>query len=125
AAGEFRSDIARALRRAREEGLSWLQLDGAELTEIPEKVFDLTDLKNIDLSGNRLKTIPERLWDLPRLEHVNLIVNPLESLPNRPGLTIDGLTYRRCRDQIDAKNIRLVIGVDTPQEDEDFWAAEL
>jgi Leucine Rich Repeat (LRR) protein len=89
AAGKLPPHVAQELRQARENRSSWLWLDGAELTEVPEEVFDLADLRDINLSGNRLKTIPERLWDLPKLEGVYLIGNPIESLPNRPGLTID------------------------------------
>ena len=125
AAAQLQPDVAVELRHPREVHSQWLWLANKELTEIPEELFDLTDLEIIDLSGNRLTTVPERLWDLPKLAETILVGNPLESLPDRPGVTIDGPIYRRLHDQIDAKNIRLVIGVDTLQEDEDFWAAAL
>jgi len=125
AAAELPREIADALRRIREERRSWLGLDGCALNEIPEEVFALTDLEYIDLSRNELRSIPERLWDLPKLRDVNLIGNPIESLPDRPGLVIDVPIYLRCGRQIDAKNIELLIGVDTSQEDAESLVAEL
>lgn len=84
------------------------------------KSFALKQLEIVDLSGNDLTTVPERLWDLPNLKGVNLIGNPIESLPNRPGLTIDLPIYRRCRGEVEPKNIELVIGADTSEEDAAF-----
>lgn len=124
-AAELRADVADALRHFRESGRGWLYLGERGLTEIPEEVFSLTNLESIDLSGNELETISERLWDLPKFQGVNLIGNPVESLPNRPGLAIDGMTYSRCRSQIDPEYISLVIGDNTPQEDADVVIAQL
>jgi internalin A len=117
--------FADELRRAREENKRLLRLAERGLNEIPEDLFGLKDLETLYLNGNQLRSIPEQLWDLPKLETVILIGNPIESLPNRPGLVIDLPIYRRCRDQIDAKNIYLVLDVNLSQEDADFWAAEV
>ncbi len=125
AAVKLPQEIAEELRRFREERWPWLELNGRGLNEIPEEVFALTDLKDIDLSGNELRSIPERLWDLPNLRSVNLIGNPVEILPDRPGLFVDVPIYLRCGKQIDPKNIALVIGLDTSQEDADSLIAEL
>src|SRR5215510_373711 len=114
AAAKLPPDIAEELRHAREARSPWLWLGHKRLTEIPEELFHLTDLESIDLSRNMLTTLPERFWALPKLRAEVLVGNPLESLPDRPGLTIDGPTYLRFRDQIDAKNIHLVLGVDSP-----------
>jgi internalin A len=101
----------------RKVGPRLARLIGYGLTEVPEEIFALKDLEFINLSRNQLRHIPERLWDLPKLRYVNLIGNPIETLPNRPGLVIDLQTYLRLRNKIDAKNIRLTIGIETPPED--------
>src|SRR5215212_2214277 len=117
-------EVVRVLRQARENHSPWLTLEEFGLDELPEEVFALTELKTIKLSGNAFRSIPERLWDLPKLRFVNLTGNPIESLPDRPGLSIDIPIYRRCRNQIDAKNITLVIGGDTAQEDAEAFCAD-
>src|SRR5262245_10760932 len=89
-------DVVAALQWARESRSSWLTLRDKGLTDIPEEIFDLPELANLDLSFNRLRTVPERLWNLPNLQHVNLVDNPIEDLPNRHGLVIDASAYIRC-----------------------------
>lgn len=121
----LRGIVAVALREAREGHRPKLRLTQQHLNDIPDEVFALTDLESLDLTGNNLRSIPERLWDLPKLRRVTLVGNPIEFLPNRPGLIIDLATYRRCRTQIDARNLNLFIGVDVSQEDADFWTTEL
>lgn len=110
------SDVAAVLRYAQESRSQWIELREKGLTKIPDEVFGLTALKWIDLSQNELRTVPQRLWDLPKLEGVTLIGNPIEFLPDRPGLGIDARTYLRCRNQITASNVDLVI---EPQIDHD------
>jgi Leucine-rich repeat (LRR) protein len=122
---QLQSNVADALRFARDSRLPWLDLGRKGLTEVPEEVFGLTGLVWIDLSQNALRTIPERLWNLPKLQSVNLIGNPIESLPNRPVLIIDGRTYLRCRDKVSAKNIELVIDPQSNEKGEGPGLAEL
>jgi hypothetical protein len=64
--GEDVSDFhAQALQRARDKRSGLLFMSDWELTEIPEEVFELNDVKLIFLDGNQLRRLPERLWDLP------------------------------------------------------------
>jgi internalin A len=118
-------EVAEELHRVRNFHLSWINLTGQGLTEIPEEVFDLTELETINLSQNALRTIPQRLWELPKLETVTLIGNPIESLPDHPGLVIDGKTYLRFRNRVTAKNVDLVIDSQLSQEDTHALLAEL
>lgn len=120
-----RRDVGNELARVRQRNDGWIRLRDCDLSTIPEEVFALKQLEIVDLSGNDLTTVPERLWDLPNLKGVNLIGNPIESLPNRPGLTIDLPIYRRCRGEVEPKNIELVIGADTSEDDAAFWISEL
>jgi len=125
AVDESPSYLTEELRRVRESGSKWLHLGNADLTEIPEEVYDLIFLESIDVSFNRLRSIPQRLWDLPKLRSVNVIGNPIESLPDGRRVIIDGPTYLRCRSQVVAEHISLVIGDDSTQEDDDYWPSEL
>jgi Leucine-rich repeat (LRR) protein len=87
------------------------------LTEVPEEVFALTHLESIDLSDNKLRFIPDRLRNLPKLKWVNVIGNPVEALPDLAGLTIDGPTYLRCRNQVKPENINLVLSSENAEKD--------
>lgn len=122
---ELRLEVARRIEEARGGSEPWLRLGGLDLTEVPEEVFSLTHLENIDLSDNKLRSVPDRLGDLPKLKGAKLIGNPLEALPDFPGLWIDGPTYLRCRNQVKPENINLVLGPETPEKDEGSWADEL
>ncbi|HEY3569545.1 MAG TPA: COR domain-containing protein [Thermoanaerobaculia bacterium] len=113
------------LQHFRESDSVHLRLQGYDLTEIPEEVFEITKIETIDLHNNRLETIPERLWDLPKLRSVCLIGNPIKSLPNRPGLVIDGSTYRNCFNQINPQKISLALSLDTSPEDSLFAVSKL
>ena len=120
------SNIDSNLRLARTSNSKTLRLSSSNLTAVPEEVFTLSSLEYILLDNNGLQEVPERLWDLPHLRHVCLVGNPLEVLPKRPGLSIDGSIYLRCRDQIDINNIvELTIGLDVAPDDETFWITEL
>lgn len=117
--------VSEKIERFKTHKSTWLDLTHAGLTEIPEEVFDLVELEEIDLGGNKLKALPARLWDLPRLKWVGLLGNPLKALPNRPGLAIDAQTFRRCHGQCDAKNLCVFFGVDGAMADADFLISEL
>ena len=100
----------------------FLDLSGQGLSEIPDEVFAMTQLRYVDLSENHLRNIPERFWNLPALKTVVLLNNPIESLPNRPGLLIDLPIYLRCHDQIDAANTKLFVNLDLADEQALAWA---
>ena len=116
---------AQQLQRVRDQRLNYLVMSNWELTEIPEEVFDLNDLKFIFLDGNHLRTLPERLWDLPNLKYIDVTNNPVESLPDRPGIFIDLPIFGRCRTQLKGENINLRIDINVWQERNAFWASYL
>lgn len=66
------------------EGTS-LNLSKKGLTEIPEEVFDMKDLKVLRLYGNHLDSIPERIGELANLERLYLGKNDIVYLPNSIG----------------------------------------
>ncbi len=114
------------LEAAQKERATELFLGSAGLASIPEEVFALSSLEYLDLTNNKLETVPQRLWNLPNLRRVVLYGNPLTHLPNCPGLMIDGTTYVRLRNQFDQGNIAgLLLGADMPEDSAEFWVAEL
>jgi internalin A len=117
--------VADELNRVRRSRSSWISLEESGLTEIPDELFQLIELESINLRNNNFKTVPERLWELPKLRKVTLVGNPIEVLPNRPGLLIDLPTYKRCRDQVEAKNVILFIRPDASPGDVAFVRNEL
>jgi hypothetical protein len=52
-----------------------------KLTELPESLVQLTQLKSLDLSGNQLTALPTSLSQLTQLESLDLSRNQLRMLP--------------------------------------------
>src|SRR4051812_29564104 len=98
-------EITMRLREAQAGGGKRLNLMRCELTAVPEAVFALSRLEEINLSHNRLRRIPERLRNLFWLRRVDLYNNPIEHLPDLSGLGIDLSTYFACRSQLDKASI--------------------
>ncbi|MEO1653022.1 MAG: leucine-rich repeat domain-containing protein, partial [Bacteroidota bacterium] len=56
-----------------------LRLSGKQLEAIPNKVFELTYLEELDLSFNNIKAIPAELIQLYKLKSLNISHNQIES----------------------------------------------
>lgn len=77
-----------ALRRiedARREKETFLDLENIELTELPEELFELAWLEELDLGGNQLRSIPEGIGRLSKLEGLYVNDNDLRRLPESIG----------------------------------------
>lgn len=75
----------RKARQALKENSSELDFSDMGLAEIPEEVFRLNGLKNLNLSRNKLKSIPTELFLLKNLETLELAGNPVSELPAEIG----------------------------------------
>jgi Leucine-rich repeat (LRR) protein len=62
-----------------------VELDKLDLVEIPEKIYELTNLKVLILSSNLLTTISSKISKLTKLEELYLHRNRIEELPNEIG----------------------------------------
>ncbi|HEX2901786.1 MAG TPA: leucine-rich repeat domain-containing protein [Bacteroidia bacterium] len=62
-----------------------LFLSGRGLTDFPMEVFQLVNLRVLDLSQNLLRRLPEGIADLERLEVLNLRNNQLREIPAEIG----------------------------------------
>lgn len=56
------------------------------LTVMPEWLFDLPQLRRIDLGGNAIRTIPSNIGRLTKLESLHLAENAISDIPNTLGL---------------------------------------
>ena len=54
---------------------------GNKLTEFPDVVLQLTNLKILDLGGNQITSIPEAIAQLSNLTQLNLMSNQITSIP--------------------------------------------
>ncbi|KAJ3054196.1 hypothetical protein HK097_002419 [Rhizophlyctis rosea] len=67
------------LERADKTGI--VTLTDAKLKEIPEKIFTIKNLKNLDLSRNKLSSIPPQLQTFTTLKFLSLSHNSLTTVP--------------------------------------------
>jgi internalin A len=65
---------------------------GNKLTEFPDAVFQLTNLKILNLSFNKITSIPEALRQLSNLTQLNLRINQITSIPEALG-QLSNLTH--------------------------------
>jgi Leucine-rich repeat (LRR) protein len=106
--------------RARREQSKTLDLSsyklGGELEEIPNEVFDLPQLEELNLYNNNIREVPERIRDLANLKRLSLVRNPIEKVPDIPGLGLDWASYLRCRKTLSKQNVEEVwIWIDEKQ----------
>jgi len=57
--------------------------DGCSLTEIPEVILSLTNLKRLTIEYNEIKSIPDDIANLKNLEYLQLGDNELESVSSK------------------------------------------
>jgi internalin A len=80
--------IAEALRERKSEvslNGSWIPGASDKLTELPESLFQLTQLRSLNLANNKLTALPESLGQLTQLQSLNLSKNELAELPESLG----------------------------------------
>lgn len=69
------------IEQARARAYEYLPLTGLGLTCLPSCIAELSDLKRLDLKGNMLQTIPEELFKLSGLIELDISRNRLTSVP--------------------------------------------
>jgi internalin A len=75
----LRFEISSRIEKAKETGE--LDLSLLALTEIPEKVFELSQLKSLKLSFNKISEVPREIGKLVQLKILNFSYNLLFELP--------------------------------------------
>ena len=62
-----------------------LDLSRKKLDEIPEWIFEQTQVRELNLHRNRIKSIPSEIGNLVNLEKLTLSRNDIDSLPPEIG----------------------------------------
>jgi hypothetical protein len=65
--------------------LNYINLNFANLNEMPWWIFHMPQLVDIDLSNNQISEIPEEISNLYKLENLKMNQNNLKRLPNNIG----------------------------------------
>lgn len=74
-------EAERRIRKAAEASATTLHLNGLGLTQLPESLWKLSHLKNLDIHGNRLTNLPESIGQLSQLRFLSIRSNDLVALP--------------------------------------------
>jgi internalin A len=79
-------------------GLTWLELNGCGLTEIPDCVFEMTQLSLLEIDDNEISRWPVRLGELTVLTHLSLSGNPMGEIGPELGWLskLDTLVVDEC-----------------------------
>jgi internalin A len=78
-------EAVRRIERARAEKATELDLSGLDLETVPERLGEMTSLRELYLYNNQLTSVPERLGELTALQRLRLDNNQLTSVPERLG----------------------------------------
>ncbi len=73
------------IEEARCSGATKLSLRNMKLTELPESLGQLTQLKDLDLCDNQLTALPESLEQLTQLQDLDISDNQLTAVPKSLG----------------------------------------
>ena len=72
----------REIEWAERKNLSKLDLSGYELERLPDLLFHISTLRDLNLSGNHIREIPDQI-DLLNLTTLNLSRNLISDLPSQ------------------------------------------
>ena len=117
---ELSRRVTEAIERVRREGSTTLGLWKCNLTEIPDAVFGLSQLEELDLKDNQIHVVPDRIRELRNLKRLSVERNPVQYVPDVPGLILDWATYLQRGGSLSRENI-LGMSVFTG---EDQWRTE-
>ncbi|MCM3782433.1 hypothetical protein M3231_05575 [Neobacillus mesonae] len=74
-------DFQRLLDDAIKHSTDWLYISGYKLSELPERIQELTELRELEIFEQDLYRLPEELFDLSKLERLKIMTADLESIP--------------------------------------------
>lgn len=75
-------EIMSRIEQARIEKENKLNLSGLSLRELPEALFELTHLTELDISNNRIAELPQKLTVFTHLQTINVSQNPIRIIPD-------------------------------------------
>ncbi|RUS45365.1 leucine-rich repeat domain-containing protein [Cohnella sp. AR92] len=74
-------NLDRLLDDAIKHKTDWLYISGHGLTELPERIRELTELRELEIFEQDLYRLPEALFELSKLERLRILTADLESIP--------------------------------------------
>jgi leucine-rich repeat protein SHOC2 len=77
-----RAELEAIIEKARFDRVDKLDLQGCEISTLPESIGSLSSLTSLNLYNNKLDTLPESLGNLTNLTRLNLGRNQLVTLPD-------------------------------------------
>jgi Leucine-rich repeat (LRR) protein len=111
-AEEVQHRVRQIIQRARDEQSKSLDLSSrnvrGELDTIPDEVFEILQLEDLNLMNQNIRRVPERIRNLPALKSLFLVGNPIESVPDIRGLALDWAGYLRCRQTLSKQNVEAI-----------------
>jgi len=78
---EAHRDLDRLLDDAIKHQTDWLYISRHGLTELPDRIRELTELRDLEIFEQDLYRLPEELFELSRLERLTISTADLESIP--------------------------------------------
>jgi Leucine-rich repeat (LRR) protein len=93
-----------------------LNLSGKNLKEIPENVYDYTNLEKLDLSHNQIASIPQAILKLRKLRTIDLSFNKISvlqssifKLPKLRVLNLHGNEIQNLPKQVKDSHLKILI----------------
>lgn len=74
-------DLERLLDDAIKHKTDLLYISGHRLVELPERIRDLTELRDLEIFEQDLYRLPEELFELSKLERLKIMTADLEGIP--------------------------------------------
>ncbi|PWW00759.1 hypothetical protein DFQ01_112112 [Paenibacillus cellulosilyticus] len=75
-------DLDRLLDDAIKHKTDWLYISGHGLTELPDRIRELTELRELQIFEQDLYRLPEALFELSKLERLRIETADLENIPS-------------------------------------------
>ena len=84
-----REELLAIIEQAAHEGATELDLSGKGITELPDEIGKLVNLRELSLRENKLMALPEAIGQLTQLQSIDLFENQLapaiqRALPAQP-----------------------------------------
>ncbi|MDA1508491.1 DUF5011 domain-containing protein [Bacillus cereus group sp. TH36-2LC] len=111
-------------------GLNALYIKNSNLTEVPQQVLELKELKILDLSRNTITTIPDNMsfdklrvldlsynkitavpdsiWELPKLQALLLSNNKIKSIPEKKSKFLDLRIFDLANNELETLSVGLL-----------------
>ncbi len=95
--------IQEALQQ-RPKTIDW-EFKNPKLREIPEALFQMSFLEELDLTGHKITRVPPAVARMAGLRHLLLAGNPLQEVADVPGLVLDWAQWSRFSKDLNPNHV--------------------